>query len=99
MSLRSFVVSAVVAACGAVPIAVVAVAAWASQRQAVEAQIDRGQQIATTAATLVTVARQTGSPADRAVLEQFLRAVRVDDVVYVVIAGSGGAVDVGSVAP
>lgn len=93
MSLRTFVVSAVVGACLAVPVVVVGVAAWSQERQAVEAQIDRGQQLAVTAATLQAVAQQSGSAADRAVLDQFLRAVVVGDVVYAVVADGADKVD------
>ena len=93
MSLRTFVASAVVAACLAVPVVVVGAAALSSQRQAIEALIDRGQQMAVTAATLRTVAAQSQSAADRAVLEQFLRAVVVGDVAYVVVVDANDVVE------
>ncbi len=91
MSLRTTVVAAVVGACLAVPLALVAVAAVSAHRQAIEAQVDRGQQLATTAATLQAVARQSGSAADRAVLGQFLRAVVVGDVAFVIVTASSPA--------
>ena len=92
MSLRSFVATAVVGACLAVPLTLTAVAADAARRQAIEAQIDRGQQLASTAATLQAVALGSSSSADRLVLQQFVRAVVDGDVAFVVVADSVDAV-------
>ncbi len=98
MSLRTFVVSAVVGACLAVPVVVVGAAAWSSRRQALDGQIDRGQQMAVTAATLQAVAQQSQSAADRAVLNQFLRAVVTGDVVYAVVADGADRIEFSEVA-
>ncbi len=87
-SLARFVVVSVVVACLAVPTVLVAVTAVLANATAVEQQVARGQQLATTAATLIGVARETGSDADLDVLRAFLRAVVVDDVGYVMIVGA-----------
>ena len=91
-SLARFVVVSVVVACLAVPTVLVAFTAVLADKNAVEQQVARGQQLATTAATLIGVARETGSNADLDVLRAFLRAVVVDDVGYVVIVGADNAV-------
>ncbi|HEY1101343.1 MAG TPA: adenylate/guanylate cyclase domain-containing protein [Myxococcota bacterium] len=91
-SLARFVVVAVVVAALAVPLGLVGVATIFADRNGVEQQVARGQQLATTAATLIGVARDTGSAADLDVLRAFLRAVVVDDVGYVVIVGADGEV-------
>jgi class 3 adenylate cyclase len=99
MSLRSFVATAVVGSCLAVPVALVGVSAVASRRQAVSAQIDRGQQLAATGATLQALALQSGSAADQAVLRQFVRAVVTGDVAFVVVADPQGTVVAAASAP
>ena len=67
-SLARFIVVSVVVASLAVPAALVGVAVVVADRNAVEQQVSRGQQLATTAATLIAVARETGSAADRAMI-------------------------------
>ncbi|MDP2342440.1 MAG: adenylate/guanylate cyclase domain-containing protein [Deltaproteobacteria bacterium] len=99
MSLRSFVATAVVGSCLAVPVALVGISAVALQRQSISAQIDRGQQLAATAATLQAVALGSGSSADQAVLRQFVRAVVVGDVAFVVVADAQNNVVAAASAP
>ncbi len=84
-SLVRFVVTAVVGASLVVPTTLVALAGVAFWRSAVEAQVARGQQVAATTATLMAVARESGSAADLAVATAFVRAVIGDDVEAVVV--------------
>lgn len=80
-----FVVGAVVVASLVVPTTLVAAAGVTFWRSAVEAQVARGQQVAATTATLIAVARESGSAADLAVATAFVRAVISDDVFAVVV--------------
>ena len=86
LSLAHTVVVAVVLGCLAVPALLVGVAAVLADRAAVETQVARGQQLAMSAATLMGVARDSGSGADIAVLRAFMRAVVANDVGYLVVA-------------
>lgn len=87
-----FVVTAVVGASLVVPTTLVALAGVAFWRSAVEAQVARGQQVAATTATLMAVARESGSAADLAVATAFVRAVIGDDVEAVVVLDANQAV-------
>ena len=98
-SLVRFVVTAVVVACLAVPTTLVVAAGVAFWRSAVEAQVARGQQVAATTATLMAVARESGSAADLAVATAFVRAVISEDVEAVVVLDASRAIVTSAVGP
>ena len=98
-SLVRFVVTAVVVACLAVPTTLVVAAGVAFWRSAVEAQVARGQQVAATTATLMAVARESGSAADLAVATAFVRAVISEAVEAVVVLDASQAVVTSAVGP
>jgi class 3 adenylate cyclase len=98
-SLSRLVTGAVVVASAVVPLILVAVAASLLWRGAVDAQVARGQQVATTTATLLGVANETGSAADLDVARAYVGAVVGDgsgDLEAIVATDPTGAVVVGA---
>jgi class 3 adenylate cyclase len=98
-SLSRLVTGAVVVASAVVPLILVAVAASLLWRGAVDAQVARGQQVATTTATLLGVANETGSGADLEVARAYVGAVVGDgsgDLDAIVAIDPAGAVVVGA---
>jgi class 3 adenylate cyclase len=98
-SLVRFVVTAVVVACLAVPTTLVVAAGVVFWHSAVEGRVARGQQMAATTATLMAVARESGSAADLAVATAFVRAVISEDVEAVVVLDASQAVVTSAVGP
>lgn len=98
-SLSRLVTGAVVVASAVVPLVLVAVAASLLWRGAVDAQVARGQQVATTTATLLGVANETGSAADLEFARAYVGAVVGDgsgDLEVIIATDPTGAVVVGA---
>jgi class 3 adenylate cyclase len=98
--LSRLVSGTIVAASAVVPVVVLAVAGLFLWRSAQEAQVARGQQMAATTATLLSVAAETRSAADLEVARAFASATVGDgdgDVEAVVATDPSGAIILGAV--